>query len=277
MEKGKMNIQGYYPEEMEIQEIREKEKGIEIQIKSRSKGSKCPHCGSITMKRSATYRRRAQDLPILGKSVMLDINAYEYRCVECGHSVNESFEGFLLPRSRLTERCRNFIVQLALGTNCESASRILKEIGIEYSGNSIVRLLVRRLEEMPEPKAGSMVGVDDFAFKKGHIYGTIIVDGDTHRPVAVLEGRDGKTLREWLAKNRHINLVTRDRASEYARAIQEVLPEAMQAADRFHLYENMYEAVKKALNSTIPSAVPSEPAEELSSEERDKKRGSKSG
>lgn len=133
--------------------------------------------------------------------------------------MNESFEGFLLPRSRLTERCRNFIVQLALETNCEGASRILKEIGIEYSGNSIVRLLLRRLEEMPEPEVGNVIGVDDFAYRKGHTYGTIIVDGQTHRPVSVLEGRDGKTLKEWLAKNRHVNLVTRDRASDYARAI----------------------------------------------------------
>lgn len=64
--------------------------------------------------------------------------------------MNESFEGFLLARSRLTERCRNFIVQLALEINCEGASRILKEIEIEYSGNSIVRLLVRCFERMPK-------------------------------------------------------------------------------------------------------------------------------
>ena len=71
-------------------------------------------------------------------------------------------------------------------------------MGIQYSGDSVIRLLLKRLEAMPEPEVGSVIGVDDFAFKKRNTYGTIIVDAQTHKPAAILDGRDGKALKEWL-------------------------------------------------------------------------------
>ncbi len=90
-----------------------------------------------------------------------------------------------------------------------------------------------------------MLKVQPFAYKKGLTYGTIIVDGRTHRPIALLDGRDGKSLKEWLKDNKHIKVVLRDRASEYAKAISEELPDVMQAADRFHLHHNFLEVIKR--------------------------------
>lgn len=81
------------------------------------------------------------------------------------------------------------------------------------------------------------------------------MDQATHRPVAILDGRDGMTLKEWLKNNKHIKTVTRDRASAYSSAIQEILPDAMQIADRFHLHQNLLEAVKNTVNSIIPANV----------------------
>ncbi|MCA5960357.1 MULTISPECIES: transposase [Blautia] len=72
----------------------------------------------------------------------------------------------------------------------------------------------------------------------------MIVNQATHRPVAVLDGRDGMTLKEWLKNNKHIKAVTRDRRSAYASAIQEILSDAMQIADRYHLHQNLLEAIK---------------------------------
>ena len=92
---------------------------------------------------------------------------------------------------------------------------------------SVVRLLTKQYKLQEENKCSSVIGVDDFAFKKRHTYGTIIVDGATHKPVAILDGRDGSALKEWLARNKHVRPVTRDRASAYASAIQEILPDAM--------------------------------------------------
>ena len=91
----------------------------------------------------------------------------------------------------------------------------------------------------------SSIGIDDFSFKKRHNYGTIIVDERTHNPIAILDGRDGKSLLKWLKENKHIKVITRDRASAYAKVIEEDLPGAMQIADRFHLHENLLQAIKK--------------------------------
>jgi transposase len=102
------------------------------------------------------------------------------------------------------------------------------------------------------------IGIDDFAYKKGQSYCTIICEGITRRPIEVLDGRDGKTLKEWLIENgQHMNItsVTRDRAGVYAKVITEILPEAMQTADRFHLHQNLSDAVKKALKETLPNEI----------------------
>ena len=71
-------------------------------------------------------------------------------------------------------------------------------------------------------------------------------------PVAVLEGRDRAALKAWLQNNRHVTTVTRDRASAYAKAVEEVLPDCMQIADRFHLHQNLLETVKNIVNVTVP-------------------------
>ena len=114
---------------------------------------------------------------------------------------------------------------------------------------------MKRYELLPSPEVGDVIGVDDFAYKKRNTYGTIIVNGKTHEPIILLDGRDGETLREWLKNNKQVKVITRDRASAYARVIAEELPDAMQVADRFHLHQNLLEAIKKALNKEIPATI----------------------
>ena len=128
-------------------------------------------------------------------------------------------------------------------------------MNITISPDSVIRLLIRRYETQSEQVCSSTIGVDDFAFAKRKTYGTIIVDEKTHRPVAVLEGRDKDTLKNWLEHNKHVKAVTRDRASAYASAIEENLPAAMQIADRFHLHQNLLEAVRGALTGSVPATV----------------------
>lgn len=162
---------------------------------------------------------------------------------------------FLSYYGRMTERCADFVCMLAMETSCEGCARICRAMKLQISGDSVIRLLTKRYRLHPVEKCGSAIGVDDFAFKKRHTYGTIIVDEATHRPVAILDGRDGMTLKEWLKNNKHVKTVTRDRASAYSSAIQEILPDAMQIADRFHLHQNLLEAVKSTVNSVIPVDV----------------------
>ena len=253
-----LNIQKFFPEQLKIIEILEDLKRTTIKLESQTKHSCCPCCGVISDVHHGTYVRRVQDLPLMGNAVTLQIKAYEYNCEEPDCEVSsfaETFDGFLNYYSRKTERLSDLICTIALETSCEGCSRICKAMNIAISPDSVIRLLIKRYESQPEPKCSSIVGVDDFAFAKRKSYGTIIVDEETHTPVAVLEGRDKETLKAWLTNNKHIKAVTRDRASAYAYAIEEALPDAMQIADRFHLHQNLLEAVRGALNGSIPATV----------------------
>lgn len=146
----------------------------------------------------------------------------------------------------------DFVTILALETSCEASARIMQSMNVKISGDTVTRMLLKRYHAQSSISCGSHIGVDDFAFKKRHTYGTVIVDEDSHMAVTVLEGRDGSALRTWLSRNKQVTTVTRDHASAYAKAVEEILPNCMQIADRFHLYQNLLEAVRNVVNSTVP-------------------------
>lgn len=259
-----LSLMQFYPPNLSIESISTEDKIIYIAMRARTKKCRCPKCMSETSSLHATHRRKVQDLPVYGKRVMLNINLYEFNCInpECTiTSFTETFENFLNNYSYMTERLADLMTMLALETSCESCARILKSMNVKTSGDTVIRTLIKRYEKQPEPECGSTIGVDDFAYKKRHTYGTIIVDEETRRPVAVLDGRDGTTLKEWLQKNKQVKTVTRDRASAYAKAIEEILPDCMQIADRFHLHQNLMDAVCKVLNREIPQATAVTPEE----------------
>jgi len=257
--KSKLNLQPFYPDDsMKILELQNDAEKVTIKIKSISTRATCYHCNCETSHYHGTYKRRVQDLPILGKTVYLDIIAHEYKCENelCDASTFvEDFNGFLSYYGRMTERCADFVCTLAMETNCEGSARICNAMNLKTSGDSIIRLLTKRFNQQSALTCSDVIGVDDFSFKKRHIYGTIIVDGETHNTIAVLEGRNGDSLKEWLQKNKHIKTVTRDRASAYAKVISEVLPDAIQIADRFHLHQNLLEVITKVLGREIPATI----------------------
>ena len=146
-------------------------------MKSKSHSCEYHKCGQEAKQFHGTYIRNVQDLPILGKSVRLEIKSYEYECnnPECDAvSTVEDFGGFLSYYGRMTDRLADFLCTFALETSCEGAARICKEIGIKTSGDSIIRTLIKKYEKQPLTECGDVIGVDDFAFKKRFTYGIII-------------------------------------------------------------------------------------------------------
>lgn len=255
-----IDLQNFFPnKQLKITDIFEDKTMIKIKLKSQTTSCTCPKCNTISTKYHGTYVRKVQDLPILGKQVFLEINSYEYNCEnnDCPNkTIAEHFDGFISYYSRMTERLSDFLCTLALETSCEGAARIAKNMNIKISGDTIIRILLKKYDAMKKINtSSSIIGIDDFAFKKRHNYGTIVVDEKTHNTIAILNGRDGKTLSSWLKENKHIRVITRDRASAYAKVIEQELPGAMQIADRFHIYQNLLQAIKKALNKEIPSSI----------------------
>lgn len=97
------------------------------------------------------------------------------------------------------------------------------------------------------------VGIDDWAWRKGHHYGTIVVDLERHKVVDLLPDREADTVAQWLAEHPEIEVVSRDRSAAYADAARRGAPQALQAADRWHLLENLGQAVRTALDRHGPT------------------------
>ena len=246
MAQTEIDLSAFFPASLKIIKVLNTKKEIQVFIKSQTHIQTCPSCKQECNDYHSTYRRKIQDFPILGKTVYIYLTAYRYYChnSECEQKVFcETVDNFFETKKRMTGRLEDFIIALALNTSCEGASRVSQLLGINISGDTLIRMIIQRANKM-EPVKTDMIGVDDWAYKKGSTYGTIIVDGRAHKPIDVLDGRDGASLKEWLKKNQQVKIVTRDRASAYASAISEVLPDAMQIADRFHLYQNLLVAIK---------------------------------
>ena len=188
--KNLLSLSRFFPEEyFKITAVIESETQIIIRLKTVTSECECPECKDSLTDFHGTYERTVQDLPILGKNVKLLITVREYQChnEQCSvTTVTETYNGFLNSYGRMTERCADFICMLAMETSCEGSARICKAMNIKVSGDTIIRLLTKRFEQQEEPSCGPTIGVDDFAFKKRHRYGTIIVDEATHKPVAIL-------------------------------------------------------------------------------------------
>lgn len=250
-----LSLQKFYPEDIKIINKYETTDKIVVELKSRTKINKCPKCGHESEQHHSTYKRKITDLPILGKSVVLLVTAYKYSCdnPECDQNVFcEELSGFTGRYRRMTSRCEDLVKVISLNTSCEAASIICKYMGISISGDTVIRILLR---SDVNDQCGEVIGVDDWAYKKRDSYGTIVCDSQTHKPVALLDGRDGTELKKWLEQNKHIKTVTRDRASSYAKAIKEALPDAIQVADRFHLHQNLLQSVKDAIGRILPEKI----------------------
>lgn len=132
-----IDLQNFFPrQQLKVIGILEDEKVITINLKSQTNKCICPKCNTVSTKHHGTYTRKVQDLHILGKQVLLKINAYEYNCENSNCPIKviaESFNGFISYYSRMTERLSDFLCTLALETSCEGASRIAKKMNIKVS------------------------------------------------------------------------------------------------------------------------------------------------
>jgi len=152
-----------------------------------------------------------------------------------------------------TDSLNSLILGVSMFLSNEGASKVLSLLGVQISNDSIQRLY-DRIEFVDDPDVEE-VGIDDVAIRKGQTYATAIYDLKDHHLIALLKGRDAASLKEWLKGHKKIRLVARDRASAYATAINEILPECIQVADRFHLLQNLLGYLKDIFKEEMPSSV----------------------
>ena len=238
-----------------IYDHKEDEKSLHIYIKSKPHSCKCPECGVESHVLHATYRRTMQDTPLRCKQTFLHTNVYKYEChnIDCSCKVFMEDLPFAKASQVRTDALNSLILGVSMFLSNEGASKVLSLLGIKISNDSIQRLY-DRIEFVDNPDVEA-VGIDDVAIRKGQTYATAIYDLKDHHLIALLNGRDADTLKEWLKGHQKIRLVARDRASAYATAINEILPECTQVADRFHLLQNLLGYLKDIFKEEMPSSV----------------------
>lgn len=210
----------------------------------------CPYCGCKSHQVHSSYIRTVTDLSILGCPVVITLKARKFFCRNPGclkKTFAEQPGDEVFRYRRRTRRCEMAVIQHGLETSSESAGKLLSALGIRVSGDTVLRD-VHRMPVPPRHEAKA-VGVDDWAFRKGVTYGSIIVSLDTGDVIDLLGGRDADGFREWLDSHPGVAVVSRDRSTDYTAAIAATGRDITEVADRFHLIKNMSDCVKKVIGS----------------------------
>jgi len=219
----------------------------------------CPRCGRPSSRVHSHYTRTIADLPAHDRPVALRLVVRRFRCAnpDCPRAIFcERLPDLVAPRARTTDRLTDLhrLVGLALGG--EPGARLADRLDIPTSPDTLLRR-VKDSEGEPAP-APRFVGIDDWAWRKGRRYGTIVVDLQRGRVIDLLPDRDAATVKAWLTAHPGVELISRDRWSDYAQAAAEAAPGARQVADRWHLLKNLREAIERLFerqSGTIAQAL----------------------
>jgi transposase len=213
----------------------------------------CPHCSGASTRVHSHYTRTPRDLPLVGYALRLVLHVRRFRCLNpaCpAVTFAERLPALLAPSAQRTKRLTDALQDLGLAFGGEAGCRQSQRSSMPASPATILRLVHRApLQQRPTPR---VLGIDDFALCRGRVYGTILVDGDTHRVVDLLPERTAETVAKWLENHPGVEIITRDRSTEYARGASQGAPEAVQVADRWHVLGNLREALERMLDRLRP-------------------------
>lgn len=226
------------------------EETVVISVTSMNQKGICPHCQTISERIHSSYQRRPADVPFAGCVVRLDMTIPRFFCdnEDCEpKTFTERIPDFIEPYAHRTNRLASQQRQAAFALGGEAGSRLLATLGMTVSPDTLLRL-IRKAPE-PEVTAPRVLGVDDWAKRKGHSYGTILVDLEAQQAVDLLPDRTAESFAKWLKEHLGVEIISRDRGTEYIRGANEGAPDAIQVADRWHLLSNLREALKRLLES----------------------------
>jgi transposase len=236
-----------------IERIEPEADALVIVARPAAESAACPTCGQWSDNIQSRYQRTLSDLPSQGKPVRIKVQARRFRCLvtDCRQRVFvERLDATVIrPFARRTSRLDGLVHHLGLALGGRPGQSFARRLLLPVSKDTLLRA-VRRHSEQPatEPR---MIGIDDWAWKRGHRYGTIVCDLERRRIIDVLPDREAATVTRWLAERPSIAVIARDRGAGYKQAAADGRPEAVQIADRWHLMENASAAFLNAVRRSM--------------------------
>jgi len=262
---------------------------ISILLRATAITASCPACGTPSSHIHSSYSRAPADLPWAGYNVHLHLTVRKFfcKCNACARRIfTERLPELVAPYARRSARLAQIVSLVAFALGGQAGARLIDHLGMPVSASTLLRC-IRRAADQPT-NTPRVLGLDDFALRKGRIYGTILVDLENHRPIDLLPDRTAETLAAWLHTHPGIEIISRDRSTEYTRGATLGDPQARQIADRFHIVANLREALERQLdrnrskfggivlpragvadegNQTVPTAAQRQPAPRSAAEE----------
>ncbi len=237
------------PEGMVIGQVEIAESQLTVEVISTQPFARCPGCGSPSDHVHCQYQRTVHDVPCGGRRIVLRLCVRKFFCrvPTCHRKVfAERLPDLVEPWARVSNRLLEELKALGLSASAEVNERLAPRLGMKVKAPTLLRYL-RRIPASSDAVV-RVLGIDDFAMRRGDRYGTLLVNLETHRPLDLLPDRTAKAVSPWLSKHSEIEVVSRDRASAYADAATKALPHATQTADRFHLCKNLREHLQQFLD-----------------------------